>query len=380
MGLATAMRQVRSLGSAQAILVMRLYDCYENERLSRDDFIRALNLISSYLVRRSALNMQTRGYWSVFAHITHSISDESPFGSFQVALARQSYRFPSDNEFASALQKRDLYGLRICWHILAQLENAGQKEPSPVGEYSIEHILPQSIDNVPEWKIMLGDDWEDVHQTWLHRLGNLTLTAYNSSYSNKSFEEKKTIKGGFEQSAVRLNEYVRKQSQWTVRQMEERGHILAERAVAIWPHHDADEKLIFKDKLRELCARGAAQSTESLAMNESVRELLYSIRDSIRELGESIEVVERKSLCFYDTHSASFFVETLPMSRYVRVLLPIEFDEINDPEGAAGDVSVRKFLPNVTHRDCGVYIDVREKRRIPTVVAMIRQAFNIAAE
>ena len=378
--LSTAMRQVRSLGSAQAMLVMRLYECYETNTLSHGDFIKALNLISSYLVRRSALNMQTRGYWSVFARIAYSVSDEPPFESFQIALARQSYRFPADNEFATALRERDLYGLRICWHILSQLENAGQKEPSPVVDYSVEHILPQSIDNVPEWKSMLGDSWEDIHQTWLHRLGNLTLTAYNSSYSNRPFHEKKTIKGGFEQSAVRLNEYVRNQTQWTAVQMEERGRILARRALNIWPHHDADEKLILADELRELRVRSAGRSPDSLTMRDSVRGLLYDIRDATRELGESIEIIERRSLCYYDANSGSFFAETLPMARYVRVLLPIDFDEIDDPEGVAGDVTAWKFLPNAVHRDCGVYIDIWEKDRIPTLAGMIRQAFNIAAE
>ena len=199
--LATAMRQVRSLGSAHAMLVMRLYNLYDEKSLTHDDFIRALDLISSYLVRRSVLGMQTRGYWAVFARIAHSITSEDPLGSLQVAMARQSYKFPADEDFVSALQENDLYKLRICWHVLSQLENAGQSEPSPVSDYSIEHIMPQSIDDVPKWKDMLGKDWEEVHKTWLHRLGNLTLTAYNSTYSNRPFEEKKTITGGFEQSA-----------------------------------------------------------------------------------------------------------------------------------------------------------------------------------
>ena len=65
-----------------------------------------------------------------------------------------------------------------------------------MSKYSIEHIMPQSIESVPEWKCMLGKNWEEVHQTWLHRLGNLTLTAYNSTYSNRPFKEKKTVTGG----------------------------------------------------------------------------------------------------------------------------------------------------------------------------------------
>ena len=378
--LATAMRQVRSLGSAHAMLVMRLYQFYDEGVLTPDNFIRALNLISSYLVRRSVLGRQNRSYWEAFARITHSIRSEDPFGSFQVALARQNYKFPADEEFESALQESDLYGLRICWHILSQLENAGQKEPSPVHEYSVEHIMPQSIDDVQEWKSMLGGNWEEVHRKWLHRLGNLTLTAYNSSYSNKPFKEKKSIEGGFEQSAVRLNGYVRRKTKWTASEMGERGRILARRALDIWPHHNADERLVLADELRALQERSAQSKPDSLRMSASVAELLYAIRDSIRGLGQSIEVVERNSLCFYDAQSAGFFVETLPMAGYVRILLPLDFEEIDDPEGMARDVTAWKFLPYVTHRDCGVFIDLWNQEAIPKAVALVRQAFNVVEE
>ena len=378
--LAAAMRQIRSLGSAHAMLVMRLYYLYDERVLPHDEFIRALDLISSYLVRRSVLGLQTRGYWAVFARIAHSIKNEDPLGSFQVALARQSYKFPADDDFVSALKDSDLYRLRICWHILSQLENAGQNEPSPVSEYSIEHIMPQSIDNIPDWKDILGKDWEEDHRMWLHRLGNLTLTAYNSTYSNRPFEEKKTVTGGFEQSAVRLNKYVRHQTKWTALEMEDRGSILAHRALDIWPHHNADERLVIAEEIRELRTRSAARKSDSINMDAPVAVILYGIRDAIRELGEAIEIVEGNSLCFYDAQCADLFAETLPMASCVRILLPIDFEEIDDPEGVAKDVTAWKFLPNVTHRDCGVFIDIGSQQSIPKAVAMVRQAFNVVAE
>lgn len=280
----------------------------------------------------------------------------------------------------SALQESDLYRFRICWHILSQLENAGHKEPSPVSEYSIEHIMPQSIENNSEWKEMLGSNWEEVHQKWLHRLGNLTLTAYNSTYSNKPFEEKKTVPGGFEQSAVRLSEYVKQQTKWTAREMEERGCKLAHRALDIWPHHNADERLLLAEEIRELRTRSAAKKADSINMNASVAKIFYGIRDAIRELGDSIEIVEGSSLCFYNAQSAGFFVETLPMARIVRVLLPIDFEEIDDPEGLAKDATEWKFLPHVTHRDCGVFMNIWNQQEIPKAVALVRQAFNVVEE
>lgn len=381
--LANAMSNVRSggVGNTHAGLIMRLYDCYDRQLLSEPDFVEALNLIKSYLLRRSVLGLQTRGYWSIFMRMAHSIEDEAPFQSFQVALARQSstYRFPSDSEFMAKIQERNLYELRNCFHILECLENYGQREPSLTGEYSIEHILPQKIDDVTEWQQMLGVDWEDVHKTWLHRLGNLTLTAYNTTYSNKPFEEKKTIPGGFNDSAVRLNKFVREQAQWTATEIEERCGYLARQAVTIWPNHKADVSLVLNKEIEELRARAANRNSGSLAMSDSVRVLLNAVQDSIRQFGDIIEIIENRSVCFYDGH-ASFFAEVLPMSYYIRLLLPLDFDEIDDPQELSGDVTAWKFLPNVTHRDCGVFIDIHGKHQIGAAMGIARDAYGVGTD
>ncbi len=223
--LADAMGHMRSLGTTQGVLIMRLYDCHHEDRLSRGEFVRAVELIESYLLRRAVLGLQTHAYWSVFATIAHDLRHDPAFGSLQVGLARLSdaYRFPTDDEFRRGLLEHDLYGLRVCKHILDRLENAGQQEPNPVHNYSIEHIMPQEIAGAREWREMLGEDWAESHSTWLHRLGNLTLTAYNASYSNRPFEEKKGMEGGFRQSAVRLNLDVSDQDRWTNEKIEARG-------------------------------------------------------------------------------------------------------------------------------------------------------------
>ena len=75
--LADAMSHMRSLNTTQGLLVMRLYDCHEKELLSQDEFVRAIGLIESYLLRRAVLGLQTRGYWSVFARIAHDLNPES---------------------------------------------------------------------------------------------------------------------------------------------------------------------------------------------------------------------------------------------------------------------------------------------------------------
>lgn len=236
----TAMRNLRRQGNTTGLLVMRLYDCHEEETRSEADFIYGLRFIESFLVRHAVVGHQIRSYWRIFAGMAVDIQDDDPLGSLRTTLAKDrgsygSWTFPTDADFDQALRQGAIYLKRgICKYLLDQLENYDQKEPSPVDTYTIEHIMPQSLTD--DWREMLGDDAEQIHADWLNQLGNLTLTAYNSEYSNRSFSEKKTCYGGLNESAVRLNKFVREQSEWTVTQMEERGKLLAKRALKIWPH------------------------------------------------------------------------------------------------------------------------------------------------
>ena len=70
------------------------------------------------------------------------------------------------------------------------MENHGRKERVIVDEYTIEHIMPQNENLSEAWKAELGPDWEQVHTTYLHTLGNLTLTGYNPELSDRPFAEK----------------------------------------------------------------------------------------------------------------------------------------------------------------------------------------------
>jgi hypothetical protein len=197
-----------------AMLIMRLFECYDKlGTLSADQFAEAIRLIDSYVFRRAICGEQTRGYWQVFANLAYRVDSKRPFESLTVGLARQrdNYRFPDDHEFRKALEERDIYGKRVCFDLLDRLENHGSRESTDTSKYSIEHIMPQNEKLGPEWRKMLGENWRDVQRQWLHRLGNLTLTGYNSTYSDRPFTEKKTITGGFEVSSVRLNKFVREQ-------------------------------------------------------------------------------------------------------------------------------------------------------------------------
>lgn len=372
--LSDAMSHMRKLGTTQGVLIMRLYDLYEKGKFVRKDFNHAITLIESYILRRDVVGLPAKRYWSVFARVAYEIGAD--FESLKVALARlrDNNRFPDDDEFAHALEESDLYALRNCKHILDRLENAGQMELSPVKEYSIEHIMPQNIDGSSEWQRMLGNDWRNTHATWVHRLGNLTLTAYNSVYSNKPFEEKKLMKRGLKYSAVRLNQDVRDQDNWTATEMQERSRRLAKNAQEIWPHHKVDQARLQAAQIRDLRIRAAQQNSDSLEMGKDVRGLLRKILQAVHELGDIIELIEHKSVCCY---GPDVFAELLPMKGYLRVILPLDRDEIEDPgELQVQDASGWKFVSNRVHVDFDLLVNIYNENEVASAVPMIRQAFD----
>ena len=371
------LRHLRRLVDVPAILVMRLYDCHERlGTLSETEFVAALRLIESYVFRRAICGQQTRGYWQLFASLAYRIGEEQPLRDLHVGLARQRerYKYVSDDDFRRELLGRDLYGLRVCSHLLDRLENADSREPTDTSVYSIEHVMPQNTNLPDAWRAMLGDGWQQVQQDWLHRLGNLTLTGYNSTYRDHPFETKKTIRGGFSESSVRLNKYAREQSQWTESEMEERGELLANRALQIWPSLKVEQSLIDAENQRELRDRAARTDVAAVMMSSSSRELFERFRVRVQELDDAIvEIAERSSVSY---HGPEFFLEILPRKHGLNLLLAIDFNEIEDPTGLAQDATQWKFFVNAQHEG-GVSLYVGDEA-IDIAMPIVRQAFVIA--
>jgi uncharacterized protein with ParB-like and HNH nuclease domain len=197
--------------------LMELDHDYAAGILLSPDFISSVRLVESYVFRRSICSVPPNSSNKTFATFAKALRKDNYFESIQAHfLGMSSYRrFPDDEEFSRELRTRDLYTgntRRSYW--LRRLENSGRKERVPVDEYTIEHILPQN-ENLPhQWKTALGFEWERVRGTWLHTIGNLTLTGYNSEYSDRPFTEKRDMKGGFKESPLRLNEDLRLLNEW----------------------------------------------------------------------------------------------------------------------------------------------------------------------
>lgn len=224
--------------------VLRLYN--EN-KLTVAQVTEIFLTTENYLFRRTMCDLPTNALNKIFLMLHREIirydgTEDNYVEKLKYALLskKERARFPDDVEFKTAFEERPVYLMnsKNKIYILERFENFGTSEDKDVyrhcddGTYSIEHIMPQHL--TPVWQKELGDDYEQIHELWLHRMANLTLTAYNSKYSNSSFTEKKTMQNGFDDSGIRMNTWIAKKDKWTLAELEERSEYLMGRALSIW--------------------------------------------------------------------------------------------------------------------------------------------------
>ena len=284
-------------------------------------------------------------------------------------------RFPSDCQFREALESADIYHKRFCRYLLDRLENCGSKERTDTRSYSVEHILPQNEKLRPEWREMLGEGWEDIYREWVDRLGNLTLTGYNSTYSDRPFEEKKNIAGGFKESSVRRNKSVRDEQQWTQCEIEKRGGVLASRLLDVWPQLRVEQSLIDAEREAELRNVAVKRDIGRVPMSDVARQLFDLIRDQIQTFdSDVIEIAEKQSVSY---HGLTFFLEVVPCKSGISLLLELEFNEVEDSTGLASDTTLWKFIQNAKY-NAGVYVYAASESDIKSTLPMIHKVHALA--
>jgi predicted transport protein len=376
---ASGSRRLRALVEVASPLMLRLHDCHAHiNSFDNRAFAEAIELIESYVFRRSACDMQTRSLYQIFASIAYKIRDADPLQSLKVALYRggKKRRFPSDIEFRDALETRDMYAMRSCAYLLDRLENAS-KEKIDTSTLTIEHVMPQNENLLQAWREMLGADWKQVQETWLHRLGNLTLTGYNTEYSDRAFEEKKTMTKGFNDSPLRLNRFIREQARWTALEIEERGKALAHQAVKVWPCLSVDMDAVRLADLEERRAVAALYSIEAVGFDPEARALFDAIRPHLLALGDDVaELCGAKSVVY---RVFDHFLEVLPRSRRILLLANVDFDEIDDPSGFAEDASDYAFIPNASETG-NVIFTLSDESQLKAAMYVVHQAYEQATE
>ena len=242
-GLEEPLAKCWRLSDTPGPVVLRLLSAL-GDTLKVKDVEKGLHTIESVLVRRRCCGLLSGAERDAFARIGRMLKPRCTAADVDRAFSqvlRGSRRPPRDDEFIEALVKRQMPRRGpLVQHILEGLENAGkEKVAMPL---TIEHVLPQTRNLPPDWQKMLGADWNDVHERCVQRLGNLTLTAYNSELGARPLREKQEIPGGYRESkAVWLNSDLRDAETWNDASIEARGRRMSERALQLWPRLNSVE-------------------------------------------------------------------------------------------------------------------------------------------
>lgn len=366
--------RVRALATTPAILIMHLLDMYDNQPDTRTELTEALNLLESYLVRRDICRLQTRSYWQQFARLAYALNGEDVLGSLKANLywlADTNYAFPSDRDFRQALETEKLYGRQICRTLLERLENGNSKEQTDTSSLTIEHIMPQNEDLHPKWRDMLGEDWRQVQETWLHRLGNLTLTGYNETYSDKPFDEKMNVENGFGDSPLRLNQFVAQQDKWTANEMNARSGLLAKRALTIWAPIEVSDNALRRAEVRRLREQKGDVEITRQEMDDIAREIFDEFRRRVLE-EDLIEVALPKSVSYHNRR-AEMVCEILPRTHRILVLFNIAMDAMVECDLVIHDTADYKFIPHAQY-DAACFVSLYTVEDIDACNPLLRQA------
>ena len=372
--LKTAFKDLRELKVEVAFpLLLELYADYDQGTLPKAQFLEALRLVESYVFRRAICEIPTNSMNKTFATFAKAIKKESYLDSIKAQfMTLPSYRrFPKDEEFKKRFQERDLYNFRSKSYWLRRFENHGRKEPVHVEDYSIEHILPQS-ENLPEaWKQGLGDEWKRIQGQYLHTLGNLTLTGYNSEYSNHPFLQKRDMPGGFKESPLHVNKGLGQLETWNEETILQRAAVLAERCTGVWPSPKLDEAILAGFLLTKSIPSPSAYTLDQhpYVATGAMKDVFDAIRKEILDLDPCVTEEFLKLYIAYK--SETNFVDIVPQAKRLRLSLNMPFAELEDTKGLAKDIT------NVGRWGNGdVELGVSSIDEIPYAMGLIRQAFE----
>ena len=204
-------------------------DTYSYKNINENELLDILNLLISYIFRRSVCGYTTNSLNKVFASIVVLLKSRDIYKQIEKGLMSKS--FPGDEEFRAEFIKCNFYkkGTEFCKYTLKLLETFENKEQTDMENITIEHIMPQTLNS--EWRIELGSKFEQIHSEYINTIGNLTLTGYNPELSNKNFELKKRY---YEESNIKMSREIANYDKWKDTEIKDRAEQLFEKAKRIW--------------------------------------------------------------------------------------------------------------------------------------------------
>ncbi|PDW32958.1 hypothetical protein BB452_03720 [Helicobacter pylori] len=348
-------------------LLLELYSDYNDGVLSKQDFTPIIALTESYICRRAVCGFGSNGLNKIFPSFTKKIdkkqylkSVEKHFGSL-----KGNQRFPNNDEFKDLFITIDFYHFKKNKYFLERLENSNTKEPVNTQKCNIEHIMPQTL--TPEWQKDLGENFEAIHEKYLHTIGNLTLTGYNPEYSNKPFQEKRDMENGFKQSPLRLNQSLKDLESFGEKEIEKRASDLVDWALKIWTYPILEAETLEKYKPKK---EKKAYDLSSYKFGSHSRELFDILSKEIKALDERITESFMKAYIAYKFKTN--FVDIVVQTKDLKLYLNMKFHELQDEKNLAKDRTNKK-----NHNGNGdVEVKLETKESIPYCLGLIKQALE----
>ncbi|MBS9898794.1 DUF262 domain-containing protein [Vibrio alginolyticus] len=356
-------------------LILELYHDYDSQILTLDEFIECVRLIESYVFRRYVCDIPTNSLNKTFASFARSIRKSSYLESFKAELiSLTSYRrFPSDSELNRCLQHKDMYNVRSRAYWLRRLENYDKKERISVENYTIEHVLPQNKNLSTKWQLALGDDWQSIQEEYVHTIGNLTLTGYNSELSDRFFTEKRDMEGGFASSPLTLNQSLRDHDTWNKESIQARSRLLADKMQTVWRYPNLSPEILEKYQTQPTDKTAYTIADHPYIAVGSSKELFQVFSQKVMSLDENVKQEFLKLYVAFklDTN----FVDVVPQASGLRLSLNCKFTEIHDPKNLCRDVT------NLGRWGNGdVEYKITDLSDIPYAIQLIQQVIDIQVE
>lgn len=317
--------------------LLKVHNDYEEGLIHVDELCEIIRLCISYVFRRSICDIPTNSLNKTFATLRNEIKADDYMNSIKAFFVlRDDYKeFPDDDKFEKALVSRDVYNMRSRNFLLSHLENFKNKAPIIIENFTIEHIMPQNPKLSNEWQQELGPTWKEIQKTYLHTIGNLTLTAYNSEMSDNPFMVKMDMEGGFKESGLRLNAYLVKLTKWNEQHIKERAKILADKAKEIWEFPNMTDAEIFPYMVQEKPAE--RYSLDTYDINVFTKTLFDVLDRRIQNLSTRVKREFKKLYVAYklDTN----FVDIVFQKERLRISVNMKYTDVVDPKGICRDIT-----------------------------------------
>ncbi|EKQ72459.1 DUF262 and DUF1524 domain-containing protein [Helicobacter pylori] len=370
-------------------LSLELYSDYKDDILSDQDFIPIIALTESYLCRRAVCGFGSNGLNKIFPSFTKKIDKNQYLKSIKahfLSLEKTTGKFPKDSDFRDSLIAKELYKpkkTKETKYFLERLENFDTKEPVNTQECSTEHIMPQTL--TLEWQKDLGENFEAIHEKYLHTIGNLTLTGYNAKYSNKSFQEKRDMEKGFKQSSLKLNQSLKDLESFGEKEIEKRANDLADWALKIWTYPKLEAETLEKYKPKKekkekkekeeykLKKEKKVYDLSSYKFSSDSRELFNILRKEIKAFDEGITEKFNQKYIAYKFCKISF-VDIVVQEKGLKLYLKMNLNELQD------EIKEKLKIRDVSNigRPCfgNMKVELETKENIPYCLGLIRQALE----